>query len=689
MKINRIKALNYLSFGHVDINLTKARLTSILGDCGEVGRSNGAGKSTIFGVICYGLFGKYIVASDDLLIRDDQSRMEVEIEFEIDNHQVKIIRGRDKSSKYAKLIVDNKLTAEGIRNVNYEVVKLIKMNFDVFLATTFFIQGGLDNFTSAAPSSRKDYLGSILDTTCWDKWHNETKSKLTGLSQEVEKLDSEIKIIKDNFDLKKNYVEEIGELKKKYTGENLVLKRLEKKEKAAADRITQLEKLKIEHQTLLKNKNGTSVDVMLVKAKQELGKAKRDLKSNQAYQKQIKTELGGSFPRQVLLERVEKSNKEIAEFNAKISEKQQVLAILKNAGEGNKTNCPVCEKDLKDVGLASTNRELELTSLKSELSEANGMRHVHKTRLDTATELTNEQLKLETSEVHLKQEVDNRSRQVKEAEALLKEEKRRFKEVNKRIAETVVDEDEIYSLKNQREDLKKLVDNKRGKVVDLEVQIISLEGNKDKVEENREKVKKLTERKKEAKKEGRKLTVVKRMFSKKSGIPAYIIENAIADIEDRANDILKSFGSGLIVKLESQKITKTKKKEVDTLEIFVITSTGRKRIYQLLSGGEKAQVNIAMRLALSMLLSNRYGVNIDTLFIDESMGAFDEMNRSVMLGIFKLLSNRFRQVFVISHHEDLRDMMPDTILVSKKDGVSSAKVVLGNRGKLVLASKGE
>jgi len=689
MKINRIRALNYLSFGHVDINLSKARLTSILGDCGEVGRSNGAGKSTIFGAICYGLFGKYIVASDDLLIRDDQSRMEVEIEFEIDNHQIKIIRGRDKSSKHAKLIVDNKLTAEGIRNVNYEVVKLIKMNFDVFLATTFFIQGGLDNFTSAAPSSRKDYLGSILDTTCWDKWYNEAKNKLTDLSQEVEKLDSEVGIIKDNFDLKKNYTKEIGELKKKHTGENLVLKRLEKKKKAATDRIAELEKLKVEHQALLKNKNGTSVDVMLVKAKQELSKAKKEFEGNQIQEKRIKEELKKYKPRSVILKEEKEIGEKIAQFDEKIRSSKEILALLNKAGTGKDVDCPVCETKIEGVAATIGHRKLELISLEKELGETQETRRSYKSDLAEVNVLTNEEIRLETSGMHLKEDVHIANRRVSDAKELLVEEKKRFKEVNKRIAETVVDEDEIYNLMNQREDLKKLVDSKRGKVVDLEVKIISLEGNKDKVEENKEKVKKLTERKKEAKKEGRKITLVKRMFSKKSGIPAYIIENAIADIEDRANDILKSFGSGLIVALESQKITKTKKKEVDTLEIFVITSTGRKRIYQLLSGGEKAQVNIAMRLALSMLLSNRYGVNIDTLFIDESMGAFDEMNRSVMLGIFKLLSNRFRQVFVISHHEDLRDMMPDTILVSKKDGVSSAKVVLGNRGKLVLASKGE
>jgi len=162
------------------------------------------------------------------------------------------------------------------------------------------------------------------------------------------------------------------------------------------------------------------------------------------------------------------------------------------------------------------------------------------------------------------------------------------------------------------------------------------------------------------------------IFSLQGGIPAFIIENAVNNIEEEANSILKEFGSPQVVYLNSTRETKDGRK-VDTLDIKINTPQGEKD-YSLLSGGERTQVSIALRLALSSLLSRRHGVSIDSVFIDEALGALDRYNRGVMMGILKILSKKFKQIFMISHHEDVKDVLPDTILVKKRNGISKASV---------------
>ena len=87
----------------------------------------------------------------------------------------------------------------------------------------------------------------------------------------------------------------------------------------------------------------------------------------------------------------------------------------------------------------------------------------------------------------------------------------------------------------------------------------------------------------------------------KDGVPALLIEQALPEIENQANEILNRLSDGMMsVRFDTQRDYKDKKREDkrETLDI-IITDPAGSREYEMFSGGEAFRVNFAIRLALS------------------------------------------------------------------------------------------
>jgi exonuclease SbcC len=160
----------------------------------------------------------------------------------------------------------------------------------------------------------------------------------------------------------------------------------------------------------------------------------------------------------------------------------------------------------------------------------------------------------------------------------------------------------------------------------------------------------------------------------KDGIPALIIDAAIPEVEDIANDILTRLGTGLEVSLDTQKALKSSDRIAETLDVKIIED-GFDRPYETYSGGEAYRVNVALRVALSKLLARRAGAHIETLILDEPEG-LDEEGRAKLVELLQILSETFSTILLISHHEDLKEVFPARIECSKGPDGSRAEVVL-------------
>lgn len=159
------------------------------------------------------------------------------------------------------------------------------------------------------------------------------------------------------------------------------------------------------------------------------------------------------------------------------------------------------------------------------------------------------------------------------------------------------------------------------------------------------------------------------------GVQALLIESALPEIEDHANDLLVQLTGGeMRVKFETQRELKTSNAQAETLDIKISDSTGE-RPYENYSGGEKFRVNFAIRLALSQVLARRAGARLRMLVIDEGFGSQDQEGRQRLVEAINTVQSEFACILVITHIDELRDKFPVRIEVEKTPAGSRANVV--------------
>ena len=163
----------------------------------------------------------------------------------------------------------------------------------------------------------------------------------------------------------------------------------------------------------------------------------------------------------------------------------------------------------------------------------------------------------------------------------------------------------------------------------------------------------------------------------KDGVPALLIEQALPQIEDKANELLDRLSDGqMSIRFATQTEYKDKKRDDlrETLEIQISDAAGI-RNYEMYSGGEAFRVNFAIRLALSKILAQRKGARLQTLVIDEGFGSQDTQGRQRLIEAINLVKNDFAKILVITHLDELKDAFPTRIEVEKTDGGSTIRVI--------------
>lgn len=163
----------------------------------------------------------------------------------------------------------------------------------------------------------------------------------------------------------------------------------------------------------------------------------------------------------------------------------------------------------------------------------------------------------------------------------------------------------------------------------------------------------------------------------KDGVPAMLIEQALPQIEIKANGILERLSGGnMHINFITQQAYKDKTREDlrETLEIQISDSAGV-RDYEMFSGGEAFRINFAIRLALSEVLAQRAGARLQTLVIDEGFGSQDEAGRQRLVEAINLVRQDFEKILVITHIDSLKDAFPNRIEVEKGPRGSSVQVI--------------
>jgi exonuclease SbcC len=105
-------------------------------------------------------------------------------------------------------------------------------------------------------------------------------------------------------------------------------------------------------------------------------------------------------------------------------------------------------------------------------------------------------------------------------------------------------------------------------------------------------------------------------------------------------------------------------------EIF-IHDQGEKFPINRFSGGETDLANLCLRIAISLLISESSQVGFSFVILDEIFGSQDLLRKENILNALARLKNRFRQIFLITHIDDIKDSVENLVYVTEnEDGTS-------------------
>ena len=160
----------------------------------------------------------------------------------------------------------------------------------------------------------------------------------------------------------------------------------------------------------------------------------------------------------------------------------------------------------------------------------------------------------------------------------------------------------------------------------------------------------------------------------RNGIQALMIENAIPQLQDDANELLGRLTENrMSLKLQLMEGRRVRGVASEELDIRISDEVGT-RSYEMFSGGEAFRINFALRIALSKLLARRSGAPLPILFIDEGFGSLDSLGQEHLKEAIQSVQTDFEKIIVITHVEQVKEAFPVRIEVTKTPAGSTFAV---------------
>jgi exonuclease SbcC len=143
-----------------------------------------------------------------------------------------------------------------------------------------------------------------------------------------------------------------------------------------------------------------------------------------------------------------------------------------------------------------------------------------------------------------------------------------------------------------------------------------------------------------------------------------------ADLTSRIVPMLSETASELLAELTGQRYARMQLD--DDYEIHILDE-GEEYPLARFSGGEADVASLCLRLAISRVIAERSGGGVNFLVLDEVFGSQDQERKRSILQLLEALRGQFPQILVITHIDDIKDMLSSVIAVSD-DGSGGSRV---------------
>jgi len=701
MILKNLTLTNYRKFKHSTIEFPD-------GVIGIIGL-NGVGKSTIFEAIAWSLYGPNAArTSADQIKREDAADSDpcrVELEFVFEDDKYRIVRemsGKNLSAS-ASVLVNDKLAANGAETVSKYIQKKLGMDFKSFFTSIFAKQKELNVLSTMNTSERRplilkmlgiDKLDEIVKEIRTDKKNKDTlieklsqditdgktgKNKLEIYDDEIKSLDNKkveidksIKEVKEKIQSLKKEVETLGKNctsnKKEYEKINLL------KEKLAEKKTLFENKKKLEAE----NKN---LQTKITERQKTIGMQNKKIKGFEKLDTEMKN----------VEKRLRSTDQEIENIIKKIEQGKTLLENIretisdikskeKNISKlGPNAKCPTCNRLLgeqhnkllknfdKEIREKESKIETLLKNIKSYSEEKDKFSREKQALEKKRNYLQNQLREKERIDVT----IDNILTEIKREKTELENNTKKLKGIG--FIEFVPAEYE--SVKNQVNKLYEKyhsslssLNDKKEVLNNSKLELEKKDGEKNLVAQRiknlQDKIAELEEFKKKIKEEKKNAQQLGMLSDVMSSFRTHLISRVRPTLSSYASDYFERLTDG-----------KYRDMELDEDYNIMIYDDGNPYSIQRFSGGEEDLANLCLRLAISEVITERAGGVFNLIILDEIFGSQDMIRRQNIMKALNSLSSKFRQIFLVTHIDDVKNYVENLITVyENEDGISVVKI---------------
>ncbi len=114
----------------------------------------------------------------------------------------------------------------------------------------------------------------------------------------------------------------------------------------------------------------------------------------------------------------------------------------------------------------------------------------------------------------------------------------------------------------------------------------------------------------------------------------------------------------------------------DKSKIDMEITGGSADSYDMLSGGEKMIVRLAVDIGLALLSFSRSAQKPEIICLDEIFGCLDANHRDGVFRMLDKLQDKFSRILIISHEKETCEKIPSRIIIEKDSGVFGLSKIL-------------
>lgn len=663
MKIKYLKAKCFLSIGTTPLEIDFTQLGNIVVIEGinhdrRTGSSNGAGKSTCLEAIVFALYGKLLKKMSHKQIMHNKLKkgLEVEIIFEQEGREYRIVRKKSSESKSMSVQLwidgDEWTQGSGPSETQLEIEKAVKLTYDAFVNISFFGQHNLHQFLSCEAAKKRQIVENLMALEKYNIYCQTANKKKKALELEIKMKVQEYEIAAKNLDAAKGRIlqiqkqKDIWRMSRENELQTLIAKKSLKEEEIAN---TDPGKGILEYENAQKELPAIRDKLKKLEENRDLIVAKIDeckdkLESKKSEYHKLSTEImtiDGNISRCRLS--IQQTEKQVSSY-----------ADLKD-GE----KCPVCKGTVSKDNYHSVVTHLQeaIASFQKELtqlieSKEPLLAEIEKSKA-VVVKLTEFSNQCSTKLMEIKSTIVKLENQ----KAMLENIKEPSLNLNEKL------------LAEQLENIKRLIEAKDTELAGGDpYQQIYVEA----VNECDSQSKIVDDSKEEIKTKEAKLPYYDYWIKGfgDTGIRSMVIESLMPALNTRINYWLQFLIDNQIKLQFDSNFDETIENNPPDGDPFA---------YNGLSGGEHMRIDLAISQAFAYLMMLSFGTCPSLVALDEVVTYQDRPGVHCIYSMICELA-RDRQVLVITHDQDLLQMleMCDSILIERRDGFSTAKLVQKN-----------